>query len=490
MSTPVHAKAFSPFSSIVYELVKGPVHTISKGTSIEEAAKKMTKKSIGSLVVVEKGQPSGIVTKTDLVRRVLAVGKDTSLPIEEIMSPQIISIEYDQPIFEGLLLMLRHKITHLLVMGEGTMVGIISEHDWVRYQERHPAYLFRAIEEASTISAAAELKTESHVLIKSIFEEEGDARSLTMIVTEINDRITEAIIENAIREMREEGKGDPPVEFAWMAMGSEGRKEQTSSTDQDNGIVFANVPDDQFTEVQQWFLEFAEKVVGGLEMCGFPRCDGNIMASNPELCLSLERWHRLFHSIVLNPEPEALLKASTYFDFRALYGQEKFIDELWEGLLQVIGNNKSFLRFLTENMLEAGRPPVKNWKWKLRRIIEMFPPPIDIKREALAPLVRAIRILALTCGSPVTHSLDRLDVIEKAGLLSPEVVGAVREAYDFILLLRIRQDFARQVDSVRTDNMISFRDLNPLQGRFLRDSLRTVYELQDLIQGRFAGGLF
>ncbi|MBF0286238.1 MAG: CBS domain-containing protein [SAR324 cluster bacterium] len=490
MNTPVHTKAFSPFSNIVYELVKGPIHTIGKGTSIQEAANKMTKKSIGSLVVVEKGQPIGIVTKTDLVRRVLAVSKETNLPIEEIMSPQILSIEYDRPIFEGLLLMLRHKITHLLVIGEGIMVGMISEHDWVRYQARHPAYLFRAIEEASTIADAAELKTESNVLIENIFEEEGDARSLTMIVTEVNDRITEAIIANSLREMKEDGKGEPPVEFCWMAMGSEGRKEQTSSTDQDNGIVFANVPDSQFVEVQQWFLQFAEKAVEGLETCGFPRCEGNIMASNPELCLSVDRWHQIFHSIVVNPEPDSLLKASTYFDFRALYGQTRFVDELWEGLLQAIENNKSFLRFLTENMIKAGRPPVKNWKWRLRRLIEMFPPPVDIKREALAPLVRAIRVLALTCGSPVTHSMERLDVIEKAGLLSPEVVGAVREAYDFILLLRIRQDFARKEGSTRTDNMISFRELNPLQGRFLRDSLRTVYELQDLIYGKFEGNIF
>ena len=488
MPTKPHSLSFSPFASHMSDLIKGPVRCIHQDASIEEAAQKMSAIDVDSLVIVEDQHPIGIVTQTDLVKRVLAVGGVTTLTVGQVMTPDLISIEHNRPVFEGLMLMLSHKITHLLVMEDGQMVGMVSDHDWISFQERHPVALFRAIEEAKTVNTVFNLRKEAFRLVRLIFEDEGNAESLTGLVTEINDRVTETLIKIALRDMEQKGYGSPPVAFAWIAMGSEGRQEQTTSTDQDNGLVFENVPADRFAEVQSWFLQFAEKVVNGLDQCGLPRCTGNTMASNPELCLSLDGWHQLFVRIINDSDHKALLEASIYFDFRATYGQVVLVDELWDSLLQRIELNKNFLRFLTANTLLVGRPPVSNWASKMRALFGFASPTLDIKRNALAPLIGSIRVLTLACGSSATHTLNRLEVIEKKGEISPELAGAVKEAYDFFMLLRIRHDFA--TEGFEPNNLIRFKNLNRLQRHFLKGALQTVFELQDFVSNKYGGDLY
>ncbi len=482
-------KGLSPFSNTMEKLIKGPVKTIERSRSIREAAMKMSEERIGSLIVVAENNPIGIVTKTDLAYRALAQGKDPGVSVVDVMSPGIISIQQDQPIFDGLMLMLHYKITHLLIKDGEKDVGVVSEHDWLTFQERHPASLLKTIRKAKTIEALAGLRYRSLEMIKDIFEEEGNAESFTQICTKINDYITETIIENALIEMTAEGKGAPPTEFTWIAMGSKGRCEQTTSTDQDNGLIFENVPDSQLPETKKWFLELAEKVIFGLEVCGFPRCKGNVMAVNPELCLSIEGWQQLFSRIIATPDKKALLNASVYFDFRALFGKKELADDLWRALLKKIQGNHAFLRFFAEMMITAGRPPINDWLWQLRALLAFSSPSLDIKIQALAPLVMSIRILSLSCGTPVTHTLDRLKIIEEHKLLKPKMTEAIKETYDFLMLVRIRNDFSKP-DGQVGDNTLFLKDLNPLQRRFLKDSLKSVHELQYIVSSQFGGSAF
>jgi len=142
-----------------------------------------------------------------------------------------------------------------------------------------------------------------------------------------------------------------------MALGSEGRFEQTLNTDQDNAIVFA-VPDgmtaDQAREI---LLPVARRINEALAQCGFPLCKGEIMASNPKWCLSLNEWKRTFGDWIGGGSPEQLLNASIFFDFRALYGAEKLAEELRGWLAHVASDNSRFLHLMAENALR-NRPPL------------------------------------------------------------------------------------------------------------------------------------
>ena len=464
-----------PFSSKMDNLLRGPYQTIQPGQKIAEGAEKMNREDVDALVIIENGVAKGIVTEQDLVKKALAKGISVDQPIEKIMSPKIITIQKNQPIFDGLMLMISHKVRHLLVMDKDDVVGLVSEHDWIAFQRRHPAAVIHEIAGAETYDEIAKLKYQSSGLAKRIFEREGNAISLVTLFAEINDRVTKRVIELALKKFKDEGKGEPPVPFCWIGMGSEGRKAQTVFTDQDNGIIYDNVPSSEEDHTKQWFLAFAEEVVGGLETCGFPRCGGNIMATNPELCLSYEGWQKLFSRIISSVDPAGLLKASIYFDFRHLYGKEELAENLWRFLKERVLSNRSFLRHMAGNMMAASRPPVNTLRWRMSSLFNLTLQPFDIKRQALAPLVDVGRILGLQCGSVRTNTLERLDDVKEKGILDEQIIDAAKDAYDFVMLLRVRHDFAKKSDKTM---MINPKNLNPLQKNFVKEALTNIYKLQ------------
>ena len=324
-------------------------------------------------------------------------------------------------------------------------------------------------------------------LIEQIFEEEGQAESLTRLITEIHDQITCRLIELGLGEMEKKGRGGTPSEFSWMGMGSEGRREQTVITDQDNALIFKDPGPERLSQTRQWFLDFAEKVVSGLEICGFPRCRGNTMAINPELCLTEEEWLKLFGGILQKPTSEALLKAGIYFDFRSLYGKHELVEKLRNKLMDLSPRSRLFLKLMSENDLDAGRPPVQQWGWKMRRLLGFGNLTVDLKQHALRPLVMGIRTLALSAGITESHSLERIRELEKRGELSANLSQALQSAYDFIMLLKIRRNFITHENENLSGNEVSLKQLNPLEQRFLEESLKVILRLQDEVYARFGG---
>ena len=475
-------RGLSPFTREVRELITRQGLTISSGSTVAQAAGIMASSRVGSVVVMAGSQPVGIVTKTDMVRRVVAEGLSGRALVDEIMTREIISIEGRRPVFEGLMLMIQNNIGHLLVTDDAGTIGVVSERDWLTFQRHHPAALFQQMDVAQSVAQLAKLRRQANSLVRAIFGEEGTAVALTELATEINDRTSRRVIELAL-----EVKGPAPVPFAWIAMGSEGRGEQTLSTDQDNGIVFQDIAESRLEETRSWFLDFAELAVEGLVECGFPRCKGNTMATNPDLCLSKTEWEHLFSELVDNPDPESLLKASIYFDFRCLLGDDTLVDGLWESLLKRIERTKGFLRFMGGEGEVFGGVPVNSPGWKLRRLVGITPPPIDIKKSAVAPIVRSLRALALGCGIKETNTLRRLELVQEQGALPDDLAQAVRSAYDFVMLLRIRQHIRQQDQGREPDNVVKFKELNPLQGRFLVQSLYTIVDLEGYVKDKFGG---
>ena len=324
-----------PFFHPVAKLIKGPIQIIGPEATASDCARKMSEASIGSLVVIAQKSMIGIVTSTDLVEKVLALKKKDDCQVVEIMSSPVICISKSETIFEALMLMIQKGISHLVITEKDVPVGVISEWDWMTAQQRHPAALIHSIKSADSAESLAEIRKEMMPLIEQIFEEEGQAESLTRLITEIHDQITCRLIELGLGEMEKKGRGGTPSEFSWMGMGSEGRREQTVITDQDNALIFKDPGPERLSQTRQWFLDFAEKVVSGLEICGFPRCRGNTMAINPELCLTEEEWLKLFGGILQKPTPQALLKAGIYFDFRSLYGKHELVEKLRNKLMDL-----------------------------------------------------------------------------------------------------------------------------------------------------------
>ena len=302
------------FTGKVGDLAHNEIKTIDLNCSITQASRLLINPTINYLIVLRKKIPVGIITKEHLSN------SNNNDDVSKIMDTHLISVQKDKPVLDTLIFMLKHNINSMLVMDDKRSVGIISQQDWLSVQINYPTRLIKNIREANSIARLAQLRKESKKIIWETFIKEENAVSLTNIITVINDAIGNRIQQLALSHMSIIEKGAPPVKFAWVGMGSEGRKAQTIRTDQDNGIIFENVAPEKYDEVKKWFLEYAEIVVNGLHECGFPLCSGNIMATNPELCNSVGKWKEQFEFIITKASAKQLLEASIYFDFRCIYG--------------------------------------------------------------------------------------------------------------------------------------------------------------------------
>ncbi|MBL4594567.1 MAG: CBS domain-containing protein [Flavobacteriales bacterium] len=478
-----YEKKLLAFTGQVGDLAHNEIKTVNLNCSLAQASRLLINPTINYLVVLRKNIPVGIVTQqhfpTSKTNNNEFYNDSDYEFVSKIMDTRLISVQKNKPVFDTLIFMLKHNINSLLVMDGKKSIGVISQQDWLSVQINYPTQIIKKIRESDSIKKISALRVDSKKVIWDTFIKEENAVSLTNIITVVNDAIGKRIQQIAIAEMEMQGKGTPPVKFAWIGMGSEGRKAQTIRSDQDNGIIFENVPENEYENVKNWFLEFAEIVVNGLHECGFPLCTGNIMATNPELCNSIDIWKEQFEFIITKATTQQLLEASIYFDFRCIYGKEELANELWEFLFESMKIHNFFMRHFSENLLEASRPPVRKWRWRFPSFFKIAPPPFDIKREGTAPLDAAIRLLALHNEIKETNTLKRLQAILEKGNMHKSLADSVHVAFDFILKLRFKLEFTMDTEIKSFNHTVDPKDLSQIELRKLKDTLKTIYEVQD-----------
>jgi CBS domain-containing protein len=292
-------------------------------------------------------------------------------------------------------------------------------------------------------------------------------------VSVLNDRICERIIELERKQHRWER-----ISWCWLAFGSEGRLEQTFATDQDNGLVFVAHDGSGPAQVRAALLPFARAVNEALDACGFPLCKGNVMASNPELCLSMAEWKAKLEGWLANSDPKALLDAAICFDFRALYGDARLTADLRRWFLEVTRKRPNFLRLMAENALIA-RPPLSRWRDFITEDAPNAPGTINLKMYGVRLFVDAARVYSLACMLPQTNTADRLRAAGAAGALPPDEVRAMLAA--FFLMQRIRLEHQAATDQPQGNdepNRIDPKKLNELDRRSLKEAFRIARDLQ------------
>ncbi|MDP1956753.1 MAG: DUF294 nucleotidyltransferase-like domain-containing protein, partial [Rhodocyclaceae bacterium] len=319
------------------------------------------------------------------------------------------------------------------------------------------------------ISAAEDIRR----LAERTLAEGGAAEALTQLISSLNDHLVVRLIELTKLEFTL-----PKVPWAWLAFGSEGRFEQTLSTDQDNGLVFA-APASEAEAVRQALLPFAAEVNRRLDACGFPLCKGNVMASNPELCLSLDEWHQRYASWLRSTTPQALLNATIYFDFRPLYGDEALAGELAEWLRKNIPGATLFLRFMAENALRT-QPPLGLIRDFTFDDHKDFPRTIDLKANGTRLFVDTARILALANGIGETGTPQRLRAAAEKGKIGRDDVAAIIDGFFFLQKLRLRQQ--QEGSPMGLVNRIDPEKLNELDRFVLKEAFKQAKKLQNRIR--------
>jgi len=444
----------------------------AEGDTLRTALQRMHEASVGAIVVVDaRNRASGIFTERDLLRAMPDVQLDA--PVSGVMVRAPLSLPDHTPSYEAALLMMEHRIRHVLVTEEERLIGVVSERDLFSLQRLGLGELTMEIRLARDIDTLAALAGRVRRLTRALVEEGVAAERLTLFVSVLNDRISERIIELARKRHSWDRIG-----WCWLAFGSEGRLEQTFATDQDNGLLFIAHDGAPAAKVRDALLPFAREVNEALDTCGFPLCKGNVMASNPELCLSLEEWQAKLSGWLDNSEPKALLDASICFDFRALSGDARLAADLREWFLGVTRKRPNFLRLLAETALQA-RPPLARWRDFVTEDAPGAPGTINLKMYGVRPFVDAARVYSLAHALPQTNTADRLRAAAAAGALPAAEAEGMLAA--FFMLQRVRMAHQATLESFAADdnaNRIDPKKLNELDRRTLKEAFRISRDLQ------------
>jgi len=454
------------------KLIRREPLACAEGDSLRTALQRMHEAHVGAIVVVDARQrPSGIFTERDLLRAMPDVTFDA--PISEVMVREPLSLPDHTPSYEAALLMMEHRIRHVLVTEDERLIGVVSERDLFSLQRLGLGELTMEIRLARDVDTLAGLAGRVRRLTRTLVEEGVAAERLTLFVSVLNDRISERIIELARKRQTWERIG-----WCWLALGSEGRLEQTFATDQDNGLVFVAHDGTPPARVRELLLPFAREVNEAMDACGFPLCKGNVMASNPELCLSAQEWQAKLSGWLENSEPKALLDAAICFDFRALYGDARLAADLRRWFLDVTRKRPNFLRLLAENALQA-KPPLARWRDFVTEDAPGAPGTINLKMYGVRPFVDAARVYSLAHGLAPTNTADRLRAAAAAGVLPAAEMASMLAA--LFTLQRIRLAHQASLESFAADdgaNRIDPKALNELDRRTLKEAFKLLRDLQ------------
>ncbi|SEK84173.1 CBS domain-containing protein [Atopomonas hussainii] len=475
-----HLGASYSLDTPLAELMARTPVTCASDTPLQAAVKTMHEQHVGSMLITDDAQrPLGIFTLRDL-RRVVADGlADFQQPISQWMTPQPFALPSSASAFDAAMAMTERHIAHIAVVDQQRLVGVLSERDLFSLQRVDLVHLARAIRHAASFSALQSLRGDIQRLVDSMLAHGASSVQVTHLITLLNDHSVARVIELVIAEL-----GDPGIAFTWLVFGSEGRCEQTLHTDQDNGMLFSCDATDDSEALRQRLLPIAQRINQELDHLGFTLCKGNIMAGNPELCLSEHEWQQRFARMISSATPENLLGSSIYFDLRSVYGPTIGVERLQQFLLSHIQSNTLFQRMLAENALRQ-RPPLGLFRDFVVAKSGAEKHTLDLKVQGLTPFVDAARLLALANQIAVSSTLARFAALVERGVVDSKDADAFEEAYNFIQLTRLQLHQRQSREGRPLSNRIDPDALNPLDRRILRESFRQAQRLQASLALRY-----
>ncbi|MFZ9286511.1 MAG: DUF294 nucleotidyltransferase-like domain-containing protein [Burkholderiaceae bacterium] len=445
-------------------------------TPLREALSTMHARRIGSVLVTdEAGRPLGILTRYDVLGRVLLAGVPLDAPMSQVMVQPVRSLTTEHTAQDAALLMSRHGIRHVPVTRDGVAVGIVSERDLFAMQRLSLKQVSTGIRAAQDVESLRLTALEIRRFAHNLLSQGVQARQLTALISHLNDVLTERLLQVLAAQ-----HGVELSRICWLALGSEGRSEQTIATDQDNALI---LPDDATPAFAEQVRLFARAVNLALDQCGYPLCKGGIMAGEQGGAVTLREWRERFAAWIDHGAPQDLLNASIYFDFRCLAGDASLADALRSEVVEAARRTPRFLKQMALNALQHGAP--LNW---LGSIDTDDQGTVDLKLQGTAIFVDAARLYALAHGLSATGTRERLEAVGRLLGLPESEFGGWVGGFEFLQMLRLRVQLeagpGRQrgqgttAPAADNPNRMEVARLNDIDRRILKESLRVARSLQ------------
>lgn len=460
-------------------ICKSPVVTCGPGASILEAASMMHDRDISGLVVVDRlGRVVGVLSVRDFRGLIAGSNGDlTGVKVKDLMSDPV-TARLDDYVFEAIFKMAKHK-THRLVVVDyrGKLCGVLTDTDLLSLQTRSPIYMSQEIENADSIPQLSIINSRILEMVNCATDAGADTRSLVHLITHFNDSFTLRIIE--LME-REEGIALPDG-AAFLALGSEGRGEQTLRTDQDNAMIFA---DDLSESDQLAAKRFAVRLSDALEEVGVPKCPANTMASNPEWRQSLSGWKGQIDKWFSLPRGDHMVRFGMLQDFRTLYGSAHLENELRAHILDALKRHSLFLPYVAKNLVSFAPPIGVFGRIKVEKRGENRGK-VDLKKAGIFSLTGGVSLLALEAGITEGSTWDKLDQLEKAGVLTADFRETIDGAFSFLFQLRLQRQIRSLTAGEEPSNSVDPLVMTDRERDRLRSALRDTVTFFRFIRDRY-----
>jgi CBS domain-containing protein len=420
------------------------------------------------LVTDDHSGPRGIITDYDLRKKIIADRRSSDELAGAIMSAPLITVDADTSVFEAVLTMMRHQFKHLMVTRAGHIEGMVTERDLLLSRMPSPVFLVHGIHAARGTAEVKAAYARLPELIGQLIAGGAKADHLNGIITAFADAAMKRVMQLALKET-----GPPPAAFAFLLFGSEGRREQTLKTDQDNAIVFEDVPIQAEERVRAYFLSLGTRVCDWLHEIGQTHCGHNIMAKNPEWCQPLRRWKEYYRKWIESDDPNRILNANIFFDFRMGFGQENLVQALHADLFEQLSMYPGFLRHLARNTLQF-KPPLGFFGNFVLEERGERKGGLDIK-AAMRLVVDFARIYAMQGRIRETNTLKRLDAIHQLQRLEKKDRDDLVHAYEYLMYLRLKHQTQRTAASGNPpDNYLKPGDLTQIEQQSLKEAFKCV----------------
>ena len=454
--------------------------------TIQEAAALMSAKHVSSIVICKSDlKPLGIITDKDLRNKVVSQGIPLDTVASKIMSTPILTRRKDASFSDLYLTMIKHRLHHLVLTEDGTdkspVCGIISDHDVLLSMGNSPAVLIHGLMNTLDLKEMRLICDQAEQMLTYYLENELTMDFVASVMTEVNDIIIKQALRIAENSLSKEDEVLRNIPFCFLSLGSEGREEQLLRTDQDNALVYEDVPEALEEAAHAYFLKLGTAMVEVILACGFAPCPGDIMASNPKWVQPMSKWKSYFSEWIIRPTEEAILSSTIFFDFRAVAGNLGLGETLSLHIYEEIQKKKVFLNFLAKNAL-MNPPPLGFFKDFVVEKSGEHKNEFDIKSRAMMPLADLARLLILSHGViGVNNTFKRFDRLVELEPNYEALFKQAAKAYEILMRTRALEGLKNQ----SSGRFIQPENLGKLERQLLKNTFSPISELQDIVKVRF-----
>ncbi|WP_258000457.1 DUF294 nucleotidyltransferase-like domain-containing protein [Bacillus sp. Marseille-P3661] len=456
--------------------VMGPAVMATSQTTVQDVAVKMSQNKTDAVLITDGGKLVGIITKTDLVNRVLAKSKPYDLHVEDVMTKNpstILRLEY---YYAALTAMILQGFQHLPVLHEetGQVMGVVSLGALLRKKNENTAKTIKQIEQIDEENLAA-VKQAIYQVLEKLIQDNVPVLHTLEVITALYDRLAVRCVQLAVDSLRTRHGLTPPADFCWYVMGSAGRGEQFMMTDQDHFLVYDDVEEGQRERTELYFEVLGEEIVSFLERAGYVRCIGKMMSNNAVWRGSLNSWNNRLRSWMLKATNDNILLAQNFFSFRYLYGALKLNEKFQPQVTKSMERSKIFLYRMAQVEKEHSIPTLDH---PIRSLFRLERKSIDIKKEILFPFHHSLQILTLSHGIIAGTPKERVEFLVAKNVLTENFAADLKTAFSDVMSMYVKQKWNQTKRGVPTSSILTFTHLTTREKEELILTLKTFRELQ------------